>query len=231
MLNNENKYQQQKHDSKLSIRKKIYLSIRTVVDFLIALVAVLILIIPFIIIAIVIKIDSPGPVFFKHKRIGKKGKEYTFLKFRSMSVLAQPDVSPNEFEDVDFYITRVGSFLRKTSLDELPQLLLVLSGKMSIIGYRPAQKIEVELDSERAKLNIYQIKPGITGWAQVNGRDILAATPTKKAKFDCYYVNNVSLWLDIKIFFKTIVIVLRRKDYKEGKIETNILAEQNNNET
>lgn len=204
---------------RLSLKKRIYLGIRTILDFFIALIGIIVCFIPFLIISIAIKLDSKGPILFKHKRIGKNKKEFTFIKFRSMSVEARPDISPQEFEEVETYITKVGSFLRKTSLDELPQLFLVLIGKMSLIGYRPSQQSEIELNDARDTYNVYQTKPGITGWAQVNGRDILAATPSKKAEYDGYYIKNISLWLDIKIFFLTIFRVLKKSDIKEGKIK------------
>lgn len=210
---------------KLTKRQKLYVGLKVIMDFMIALVGLIFCIIPFILIGIAIKLDSKGPVFFKHKRIGKNGKEFMFIKFRSMSVEARPDVAGYDYAEVNSYITKVGRFLRKTSLDELPQLFSLLTGKMSLIGYRPSQKSEKELNDEREYLNIHQIRPGITGWAQVNGRDILAANPTLKAKYDGYYLSKISIFLDIKIFFMTIKKVLFNKDIKDGKIENN---ERNN---
>lgn len=207
---------------KLSKRQKLYVGLKVIMDFMIALVGLIFCIIPFILIGIAIKLDSKGPVFFKHKRIGKNGKEFMFIKFRSMSVEARPDVAGYDYAEVNSYITKVGRFLRKTSLDELPQLFSLLTGKMSLIGYRPSQKSEKELNDEREYLNIHQIRPGITGWAQVNGRDILAANPTLKAKYDGYYLSKISIFLDIKIFFMTIKKVLFNKDIKDGKIDNNI---------
>lgn len=206
----------------LTKRQKLYVGLKVIMDFMIALVGLIFCIIPFILIGIAIKLDSKGPVFFKHKRIGKNGKEFMFIKFRSMSVEARPDVAGYDYAEVNSYITKVGRFLRKTSLDELPQLFSLLTGKMSLIGYRPSQKSEKELNDEREYLNIHQIRPGITGWAQVNGRDILAANPTLKAKYDGYYLSKISIFLDIKIFFMTIKKVLFNKDIKDGKIDNNI---------
>jgi O-antigen biosynthesis protein WbqP len=138
-----------------------------------------------------------------------------------MSVEAKPDVAGYEYEEVKSYITKVGAFLRKTSIDELPQLFCMLTFKMSLIGYRPSQKSETELNEAREKYDLYQLRPGISGWAQVHGRDILAAQPTKKAAYDGYYLEHFSLWTDIKIFFKTIAVVLKKSDVEEGVVEQN----------
>lgn len=205
----------------LTLRQKIYRSVKMIVDFFIALVALIVLSPMFLIIAFAIKIDSKGPVFFKQKRLGKNNKEFTCIKFRSMMMEARHDIAGYEYSGVNEYITKVGRFLRKTSIDELPQLFCILCGKMSLIGYRPSQKSEFELNHAREAYNMYQIRPGISGWAQVNGRDILAANPTKKAKFDAFYLHRYSLWLDIKIFFKTIKIVFQHSDIIEGKNKGN----------
>ena len=204
---------------KLKVSQKIYRGIKTMLDFLIALTALLILWPLFIIIAIAIKCDSKGPVFFKHKRIGANNKEFSCIKFRSMSVNANHNIAGYEYDDVNSYITKVGKFIRNTSLDELPQLFCMLTGKMSLIGYRPSQREETELNECRKMYNVYQIKPGITGWAQVNGRDILASHPKEKAKYDNYYLVHYSFLLDVKIFFKTIKVVLKGSNIQEGKIE------------
>ena len=204
---------------KLKFSQKVYVAIKALADFCIALVALLILIPVFVITAIAIKIDSKGPVFFVQKRIGKGGKEFNCVKFRSMAQNARHDVAGYEYADVQAYITRVGKFIRKTSIDELPQLFCLLTFKMSLIGYRPSQDNEHELNDAREAYDMYQIRPGISGWAQVNGRDVLAAQPTKKAEFDAYYLKNISLWLDIKIFFKTIIAVLGHDDVAEGEIK------------
>ena len=117
-----------------------------------------------------------------------------------MAQEARHDVAGYEYADVQSYITKVGKFIRKTSIDELPQLFCLLNFKMSLIGYRPSQSNEHELNDAREAYDMYQIRPGISGWAQVNGRDVLAAQPKKKAEFDAYYLEHFSLWLDIKIF-------------------------------
>lgn len=198
--------------------QKIYRGVKAFADFLIALIALIILSPLFLIVAIAIKVDSKGPVFFVQKRIGKGGKLFSCIKFRSMAIEANHNVAGYEYAEVKSYITRVGAFLRKTSIDELPQLYNVLTFKMSLIGYRPSQNNEFELMEGREQCGVYQVRPGITGWAQVNGRDVLAAQPKKKATFDGYYVRHLSLWLDIKILFKTVKVVFKSDGIEEGVI-------------
>ncbi len=204
---------------KISFWQKLYRFLKCVADFVIALLAIIILSPVFIITAIAIKVDSKGPVFFCQKRIGKNNKEFNCIKFRSMSVEARHDVAGYEYGEVNAYITKVGRFIRKTSIDELPQFFCILMGKMSLIGYRPSQRSETSLNEAREKYNVYQLRPGISGWAQVNGRDVLAAHPEQKAMYDAYYLKRFSLWLDIKIFFMTIVKVFKSDSVQEGVIE------------
>ena len=197
----------------------MYRFVKAIMDFLIALFALIVLFPLFIIVAVAIKIDSPGPVFFVQKRVGKNGKLFDCVKFRSMSVDARPDVAGYEYENVSSYVTKTGAFIRKFSIDELPQFFNMLTFKMSLIGFRPSQENETELNTARESYEMYQIRPGISGWAQVNGRDVLAANPKKKAEYDAYYLEHFSLWLDIKIFFMTIVRVFKSDDVVEGVIE------------
>jgi len=204
---------------KLKTRQKIYRAVKAIAEFFIALIAIIVLVPVFLIVAIAIKIDSPGPVFFVQKRIGKGGKPFNCIKFRSMSMEARHDVAGYEYEGVQSYVTKTGAFIRKLSIDELPQLYNILAGQMSLIGYRPSQDNEKELCDAREAYDVYQLRPGISGWAQVNGRDILAARPKKKAEYDAYYLEHFSLWLDIKIFFKTIVTVFKSDNVVEGVIE------------
>lgn len=203
---------------KLKASQKAFRAFKAFCDFMIALLAIIVLSPVFIITAIAIKIDSKGPVFFCQKRIGYGGKEFTCIKFRSMSQEARHDVAGYEYAEVNSYITKVGSFIRKFSIDELPQFFCMLTGKMSLIGYRPSQANEYELNNARESYNMYQIRPGISGWAQINGRDVLAAHPSKKAQFDNYYLQHFSLWLDIKIFFMTIIKVFKHDSIEEGVI-------------
>ena len=218
-LAKEDKKEESASPYKLRTSQRIFVVFKAIADFIIALVALLILIPVFIITAIAIKIDSKGPVFFVQKRIGKGGKEFNCVKFRSMSQEARHDVAGYEYQEVSSYITRVGKFIRKTSIDELPQLFCLLTFKMSLIGYRPSQSNEFELNEARESYNMYQIRPGISGWAQVNGRDVLAAQPKKKAECDAYYLKNISLWLDIKIFFMTIIAVFKSDGVAEGVVK------------
>lgn len=213
---------------KLTFGQKFYLAIRAGLDFIFALLALILLSPLFIIVAIAIKVDSKGPVFFVQKRIGKNGKEFNCVKFRSMAQEANHSVAGYQYAEVDSYITKVGHFIRKFSIDELPQIFNILAFQMGWIGFRPSQSCETELNTAREGFGMYQIKPGISGWAQVNGRDVLAAHPTKKAQYDAYYLKNVNLWLDIKIFFMTIGKVFGVSDVEEGVLTTDeVVAEVN----
>lgn len=203
---------------RLSFGKKIYRSVKAIVDFLIAFFALIVLSPLFVIVAIAIKADSRGPVFFVQDRIGKGEKIFRCVKFRSMSVDARHDIAGYEYQDVQAYVTKVGAFIRKYSIDELPQLFNVLTFKMSLIGYRPSQPSEKELNDARAAHAMYQIRPGISGWAQVNGRDVLAAHPTQKAEYDAYYLQHLSPWLDIKILFMTVIQVFKSDSVVEGVV-------------
>lgn len=201
---------------KLKISQKIYLIFKAGFDFIFSLVMLILMIPLFIVVAIAIKIDSKGPVFFYQKRIGKKGKEFTIIKFRSMTIDANHEVATAKYEKVAGKITKVGRVLRKLSIDELPQLFCVLTFKMSLIGYRPLIVSEKSIHKERLKYNMYQIRPGLTGWAQINGRDAMSNMPKKKAEYDFYYLQNMSLGLDFKIFFKTIGKVIKSDGVKDA---------------
>ena len=203
----------------LTKKQKFYRAFKRFCDIFVGIIGLFVCILPFIIIAIIIKSDSKGPALFVQPRIGRNGKLFKCFKFRTMRTDANHAIAPYEYADAEANITKIGKFLRKTSLDELPQVFNLLNGTMSLIGYRPSQIVETELNTAREKLNLYQLYPGISGWAQINGRDELAAKPTLKAKYDGYYLNNFSAKLDFKIFFITICKVLRRADVKEGKIE------------
>lgn len=193
---------------------QFYLYIKRILDFILSLVGIVVLLPIFIIISIAIRLDSEGPIIFKQKRYGKDKKVFNIYKFRSMSINAPRNEKTRNLYNSDKYITRVGSFLRKTSLDELPQLFNILLGQMSIIGPRPVILKEHELIKKREKYNANNIKPGITGWAQINGRDTLS--DDKKAELDGYYAMNMGPVLDIKCFFMTILYVFKRKDIIEG---------------
>ena len=201
---------------KLRFGQKVYIIIKSFVERVLALLAIIILIPILFILAVAVKCSSKGPVFFKQERIGKKRKIFKCYKFRSMTQDA-PHYESDKTFNAQSCITKVGKFMRKTSLDELGQLFNVLSGKMSIIGYRPLIANEKEMDLMRAKKGVYQIKPGITGWAQVNGRTQI--TDEQKANYDEWYLKHISLWLDIKILFMTVKQVVCGSDVKEDVLD------------
>jgi len=198
--------------------------IKRLIDLILSSVAIIVLALPMLIIAIAIKIDDPGPVLFKQKRVGKKknGKITYFMiwKFRSMKMSTPHDTPTHLLENPDQYITRVGRFIRKTSLDELPQIYQVFTSKLSAIGPRPALWSQEDLVAEREKYGANDIKPGITGWAQINGRDELEIDV--KAKFDGEYAAALNAGkfkgfvMDVKCFFGTIVSVLKSDGVVEG---------------
>ena len=187
----------------LRFSQKLYCGFKAVCDFFIALIALIILSPLFLIVAIAIKIDSKGPVFFVQKRVGKNGKEFKCVKFRSMSEKANHECPSYEYSGVESYITRVGKFIRKLSIDELPQLYNILNGKMYLISYRPVVPNEIELHEAREKFAVYQIRPGLTGWAQVNGYRGDTSI-IKRIEHDLYYIENWTLGLDFKIMFLTV---------------------------
>lgn len=165
--------------------------------------------------AIAIKIDSKGPIIFKQKRIGKDGKVFNCLKFRSMKIDTPKDVATSLLANPGMHYTKVGRFIRKLSIDELPQFWCVLTGKMSFIGYRPLVLTEEKCNSMRARLGVFAMRPGISGYAQVHGRDDVYYK--NKALLDATYVKNASLWLDLKLIFQTVWVVFRRKGNDAAK--------------
>ena len=167
-----------------------------------------------ILLCIAIKIDSPGPVLFKQKRVGKGKSHFYILKFRTMRIDTPRDMPTHLLSNPEQYITRVGKFLRKTSLDELPQLFNILKGDMAIIGPRPALWNQFDLIAERDRYGANDIRPGLTGWAQINGRDELEIDV--KAKLDGEYVERLSFGFDVKCFLGTIAAVLRSDGVVEG---------------
>ncbi len=201
---------------KLKFGQKVYVFIKSILDWLFALVCVVVFSPLWLVLFIAIKVDSKGPAIFSQERIGKNRKPFKCCKWRSMSVSAPHDTATRDLENADAYITKVGHFIRKTSLDELGQLFNVLTFKMSFIGYRPLLAKETVADELRFQKGVYKLKPGITGWAQVHGRDLI--DDLKKAEYDEYYLRNVSLWLDIKIFFLTVKKVFKEDDIHEGVI-------------
>ncbi|MBQ8404601.1 MAG: sugar transferase [Clostridia bacterium] len=184
------------------------------IDLFLSFFGIIFLAIPMLIIAIAIKCDSKGPVFFKQKRVGIHKKLFPILKFRTMRTDTPHDAPTHELSDPKKWITKVGGFLRKTSLDELPQIFNIFVGQMSIIGPRPALWNQDDLVAERDKYGANDIKPGLTGWAQINGRDELEIPV--KAKLDGEYVEKMSFGFDCKCFFGTITSVLKHDGVVEG---------------
>ncbi len=198
--------------------------IKRFLDIILSSIGIVLLAIPMLIVAVAIKIDDPGPVLFKQKRIGiKKKGQITYFKmwkFRSMKMNTPHDVPTHLLENPEQYITRVGKFIRKTSLDELPQVYQVFTGKLSCIGPRPALWSQEDLFEERERHGANDVKPGITGWAQINGRDLLGIS--EKAKFDGEYTAALNsgtfkgFAMDVKCFFGTIKSVLKSDGVVEG---------------
>ena len=184
-------------------------------DILLSLCALLILWPLLLLVALWIKLDSPGPVLFKQNRVGKGKRLFVMYKFRSMRTDAPPEMPTHLLEDPELCITRCGKFLRKSSLDELPQLWNILIGDLSIVGPRPALWNQRDLIEARAQGLANEVRPGLTGWAQINGRDELPITI--KAEFDCEYVRRMSFRFDCKCVFGTIGKVLRRDGVVEGQ--------------
>lgn len=182
-------------------------------DFTVSLMLIIALIPVFLIISLVVLIDSGSPVIFKQYRVGKDNKLFYIYKFRTMKVDTR-NTSTEDLKEADDCITKSGRILRKTSLDELPQLFNVLTGKMSFVGPRPLIPEEKDIRNLRKEYGVYSVRPGITGWAQVNGRDMLSTK--EKALFDKEYVEKQSLIFDIKIMFKTVAVVLKRENISEG---------------
>lgn len=199
----------------LSTRQKIYTPFKRAFDIFSAILAIVVFSLLFLILAILVKCSSKGPIFFKQKRIGKNKKPFNMLKFRTMRVDAPHDVATHLLEDPEKYITSIGKFLRKTSLDEIPQAFNILVGHMSVVGPRPALYNQEDLILERDKYHANDIRPGLSGWAQCNGRDTLPII--EKAKLDGEYIKRFNFWFDIKIVFKTVLQAFRGKDEVEGK--------------
>lgn len=184
-------------------------------DIVLSTVGIVAFAIPMGIIALAIKMDSKGPVFFKQKRVGLNKEHFEILKFRTMRIDTPKDVPTHELSDPKKWITKIGRILRKTSLDELPQLFNIFKGEMSIIGPRPALWNQFDLIEERDKYGANGVRPGLTGLAQINGRDELEIPV--KARLDGEYVEKMSLAFDIKCFIKTIGSVIKSEGFVEGK--------------
>ena len=187
---------------------------KRIIDFSLASICIILLAIPMLVIAALIKLDDPGPVIFRQKRVGIHKTYFNILKFRTMKMKTPHDMPTHLLENAEQYITRVGRILRKTSLDELPQIFQIWSGKMSFIGPRPALWNQYDLIAERDQYGANDVRPGLSGWAQINGRDELPIEV--KARYDGEYVQRMSFLFDCRCFFATVGKVLRHEGVVEG---------------
>jgi len=190
------------------------MKIKRLIDIILSILGLIILSLIFLILIIAIKLDSKGPVLFKQKRVGIHKSHFNILKFRTMRIDTPKDTPTHLLENPDQWITKVGKFLRKTSLDELPQIINILKGDMSIIGPRPALWNQYDLIEERDKYGANDVPVGLTGWTQINGRDELPIEV--KAKLDGEYVRGIGFCMDVKCFFGTVVSVLKKDGVVEG---------------
>ena len=204
----------------------MYIYVKRIIDFILSLIALIILSPLFLFLAIWIKFDSKGPVFFKQKRMGRDRTFFQIYKFRTMLAETPDDMPTHLLEAPDTFITKSGKFLRKTSLDELPQLINILKGEMAIIGPRPALWNQEDLADERDKYGANDVLPGLTGWAQINGRDELPIDV--KAQLDGEYIQNMGFWFDLRCFFGTFLSILKSDGVVEGGTGT---LEKNKNIT
>lgn len=191
-----------------------YLKAKRVIDLVLSVLAAGILSPVFLILFVAIKLDTPGPIFFKQKRVGINKTHFNILKFRTMRIDTPKDTPTHLLGNPDQYITKVGKFLRKTSLDELPQIFNIIKGEMAIIGPRPALWNQYDLIAERDKYNANDVRPGLTGWAQINGRDELPITI--KSALDGEYIEKMGFSFDAKCFIGTITSVLKSEGVIEG---------------
>lgn len=188
--------------------------IKRLLDILFSFTALIVLSPIFLLLITIIKLDSKGPALFKQKRVGIHKSHFTILKFRTMKIDTPKNTPTHLLENPERYLTKIGKFLRKTSLDELPQIWNIFIGQISLIGPRPALWNQYDLIAERDKYGANDVKPGLTGWAQINGRDEL--TIENKAKLDGEYVSQLSFWMDVKCFFGTIISVFTTDGIVEG---------------
>ena len=202
----------------LSQKQKRYLAMKSIIDRIIAVAALIILSPLFLAVSVAQKVSAPDePIFFLQKRVGKDAHCFNIIKFRTMKSSAPKNVATGDLENPQMYISKVGRFLRDTSIDELPQLINIVKGEMSLIGPRPLVYTEREIRFLRRWYGVYQVTPGITGWAQINGRDTVDVYD--KVYYDREYVQNVSLKFDLKVIWKSVQVVLGRKGVVDGKID------------
>lgn len=196
------------------ITKRYYCKFKRLTDMVLAFLGLIALMVPFGIIAAVIYLDDPGNVLFTQYRIGRRGKRFKLYKFRTMKLDTPKYLSTSEVSDPDAYITRVGHFLRKYSLDELPQLLNVFKGDMSLVGPRPLIADEYEIHAMRMRFGVYSVRPGVTGLAQIHGRDMVS--PADKVRWDVKYLQSFGFWTDLKILLATVPKIFGGEGVVEG---------------
>ncbi|MDL2292006.1 sugar transferase [Acholeplasma sp. OttesenSCG-928-E16] len=197
--------------------KKFYFVIKFVLDELFSLISLIVLSVVFLVIGVLVKATSKGPVFFVQNRVGKNNKIFKLHKFRTMRIDSPHDTATHLLDNPDQYITKIGKFLRKTSLDELPQLWDIFRGKMSFIGPRPALWNQYDLIEARSQMGISKLKVGLSGYAQTHGRDDNSIE--EKVKLDKYYADKFGFIMDCRCFFLTILKVIKREGVVEGKSE------------
>lgn len=205
----------------------MYMKIKRLIDVVLSLIGLIIMSPIFLILIAAIKLDSKGPVLFKQKRVGINKTHFNILKFRTMRIYTPKDTPTHLLDNPEQYITKMGKFLRKTSLDELPQIWNIFVGQMSIIGPRPALWNQYDLIAERDKYGANDVPPGLTGWAQINGRDELPIDV--KAKLDGEYVERIGFRMDVKCFFGTIISVVKSNGVVEGGTGTQVKKEVKRN--
>ena len=198
-------------------RIRTYTPIKRMIDVLLSGIGILVLSPILLILCIAIKLDSPGPILFTQKRVGIHKSHFQIYKFRTMRTDTPKDMPTHMLNNPDLFITRVGRFLRKTSLDELPQLFNILKGDMALVGPRPALWNQYDLLTEREQYGANSVRPGLTGWAQIHGRDELPIR--QKAELDGYYVHHIQLKMDLECLWRTAGAVLRQDGIHEGRLE------------
>lgn len=196
------------------IHKRFYCKGKRLMDLFLSVMGLLVLIIPFVVIAVMVYFDDPGPVIFSQYRIGRQGRRFLLYKFRTMKQDTPKYLSTQEVLIPDAYITRVGRFLRRYSLDELPQLVNVLKGNMSLVGPRPLIADEYEIHAMRMRFGVYSIRPGVTGLAQIHGRDLVS--PADKVRWDVRYLQSFGFWTDLKILVATVPKIFGGEGVVEG---------------
>ena len=198
----------------VDVSGKKYRFFKRGLDIVLTLLGLMVLLIPLLLVMLVIYVDDPGPVFFRQYRVGRGGKRFQIYKFRSMKMSTPKYLSTMEMDEPGKYITRVGKVLRRFSIDELPQLINVLVGDMSLVGPRPLISDEYELHEMRTRFGVYNVRPGVTGLAQINGRDTVP--PAEKVHWDVRYLENFNLWMDLKILLATVPKIFGGAGVVEG---------------